>query len=849
MEQKPKATVPKRSLGLDGELGMFHTNAFGDRYLPEVNRSCFCRVSAETLYSERFRKDFFSENGFYLIVGTDSGLLLQFVRQRGVSKGSRFLFVELGDVLRRLETEGLIGEFDPRVAVVTFEQLDEYFETFNIDQYIYIDKLFLMDAFCVQDAHIPAYRDLFAGIKQKVEALHWLTKANLGNREFLLRQMENLAENQIHGNCLKGVFAGKTAVLIGGGPSLDAMLPWIREHAADLVILAVSRASRRLIEVGIMPHFVFSIDPQVVSFDVSREMLNLWEHSIFANFFHTCPALVGQWRGRRVFFGQSVPWESDFNRSKFVCPGPTVTHFALEAGLYMGVSQIVLAGVDLCFSREGYTHAKGSLERETNFLFNREAVEVETNGGWIAETTPAYFSGIEAMGLQAQRALAQGQMVINPALGAAKIFSVEYRPVEEISIASMETPLSEILARILPADGSRQRLAHYKAVEQELLYGRTRLVQIRRLAKDAIDANDGLFGRGGREPDFKYKKRMDQIEKRLRGEFSAFSSLAKEFGIEYFFSIIRPDRDKTQDWSDEEVEEVGRKYYEAYRSSANLLVEIIEEAQGRLRCRMEEESARPDPEILLRQWAKDRMPGRVLVWRHRNPGAYEQLSEEYRRRFDAMEQEFNDVMAHKVHLTGPGAFAAPPDFPGARVRGIDFFQQRNIPRLENLMNTFLHSPFDESRIMYQLIRGFLAELREDTAEAYEAYEQVIESQARPYLEDALKRVASLSLSAGHFDEAGLALECLNGLSIGYAPQYAEFLRLMGRHRESLDLYADYMGKAPEDLSTMLKLGMYYLELGVEEGARMAFGYILEKDPENLAVAKLQAQLDKAGQGA
>lgn len=846
MMKKEKATLPQRAVTSGVELGDFCTNAFGDRFLKEVNHSCFQRISAETAYAERFRKELFSENGFFLIVGTDSGLLPQFVQQRGVPKGSRFIFVDLADVLERLSGEGLFDELDHRIAIVPFEQLDDQFETFCIDQYIYIDKLYLIDAFCVQDAHIPAYRDMFTAIKQKVEALHWQTKAELGNREFLLRQMENLPENQVPGNCLRGAFAGKTAVLIGGGPSLDDMLPWIREHADDLIVLAVSRASRRLLQVGITPHFVFSIDPQAVSFDVSREMLNLWEKSVFVNFFHTCPPLVGQWRGRRVFLGQSVPWESEFNVSDFICPGPTVTHFALEAGLFMGVSQVVLAGVDLCFSREGHTHAKGSMEREVNFLFNRETVEVETNGGWIAETTPAYFSGIEAMGAQAARAGARGAQVINPAVGAAKIPSVDYCPIAEIEVAKLEKPVSEILAKKLPEDGPEQRLAHYRALERELIYGRTRLLQIRRLAADALDANDGLFGRNGKKADFKYKKRMDQIEKRLKGEYKKFSELVKGFGIEYFFSVLRPDRDK--DWTDEEVEEVGRLYYEAYRSSANLLIAIVEEALARLKSRFEEESPHPNPELLLQQWAKDRMPGRVVLWRSRNPDAYAALPETFRPRFEAMETEFNDLMACKIHLTGPGAFAAPPDFPGARTRGADFFHQRNIPRLENLMNTFLNSPFEESKVMYHLIRGYLAEVKGETDTAFEAYHQVIESETHPYLEDALKRVASLSLSGGHYEEAMLALECLSGISTAYVPQHADLLRLMGRHREALDIYADYMGKVPEDLSSMLKLGMYYLELGVEEGARMAFEYILEKDPANTSAAKLLGQIGKNDQG-
>ncbi len=111
----------------------------------------------------------------------------------------------------------------------------------------------------------------------------------------------------------------------------------------------------------------------------------------------------------------------------------------------------------------------------------------------------------------------------------------------------------------------------------------------------------------------------------------------------------------------------------------------------------------------------------------------------------------------------------------------------------------------------------------------------------------MHRVLSISLDRSDAEHALLAARCLSGMSPVYLPCYADLLRLVGAKNEALDIYADYLEKVPDDLVVMLKLGRFYLELGIEEGARLMFDTVLEKDPANQAATSLLSELaEKAG---
>lgn len=137
-----------------------------------------------------------------------------------------------------------------------------------------------------------------------------------------------------------------------------------------------------------------------------------------------------------------------------------------------------------------------------------------------------------------------------------------------------------------------------------------------------------------------------------------------------------------------------------------------------------------------------------------------------------------------------------------------------------------------------LAEGHCHELHGQTNAALDSYQKVIEHESSPVVEDALNRIISISLAANNFEDARLGLEYLSGISDNYLIPYADLLWIVGERFQSLDLYAIYLGKVPNDINVMLKLAQYYLELNSFDGAEMAVSHVLNLEPENSLALKL-----------
>ncbi len=80
---------------------------------------------------------------------------------------------------------------------------------------------------------------------------------------YLLNTLRNLPRIALDGDvsCLTGVFRGIGCMLVGAGPSLDGLLPQIRELRAYALVIASDTAVAPLLEAGVQPHLVVAVDP------------------------------------------------------------------------------------------------------------------------------------------------------------------------------------------------------------------------------------------------------------------------------------------------------------------------------------------------------------------------------------------------------------------------------------------------------------------------------------------------------------------------------------------------------------------------------------------------------------
>ncbi|MBI5461124.1 MAG: DUF115 domain-containing protein [Gammaproteobacteria bacterium] len=819
----------------------FVSNAFGERYLHAVNRTAFATIGAQAVFQQHFGDKLRDEDTLNIVIGSDSGLLLEQVHRQGVPAGSRFLFIELPELLPRIQERLADLELDPRIKIVPADGWYRHAQDFSLDSYVYIDRLRLLNSVGAADAFLPDYRLLYRRVKTELDTWIWALRGTLKSSRFIDCQLVNAAQAQIPAIRLKDSFPGRTAILLGGGPSLDDILPWLKQHRRELVVFAVSRVCRRLQEEGIAPDIVCTIDPTSLSFDVSKEMLKFGDDVLLVGAYHASPPLLSQWCGRYVYLGERLPWPSDLNEPNLQVIGPTVTNTALALAMEMGFNQVILGGVDLCFSAEGYSHAAGSNERIAGPALGHMGPQIITNSGHMAETSDALQQAVNDIARQAYAAQERGCQFINPAPNAACIPNVLHRSLDAIQLTTLDgEPLNEdareILARYVPDADATTRLGYYQRLDKEVAATERRVHKIAELAQEALHCNDGLFGRNGQSPDFKYKHKMDKIEKRLEKDFKGIADLVKHYGITPFLRVIRPDRDKA--WTDAEIETTGRLYYEAYLEGTTRFLETLKTIRQRLATRLAEESATPDCLRLVNDWASFNEAGRVRVWTHQHPAQAAALPADAAAALATAEDSFRQVLESMdtAHMTRCKTEAGLSNVPS---KASWLFRHKDSAGLQRLV-TGLQKITAEDQAPLWLASGYLAELEGRPEDALGCYQNIAEG---PALEDALRRISALSLGQADFSSALLALECLGHLSPSYLPQYAELLRLGGGAQEAADIYSRYLEQVPDDVAAMLKLGQLYQEQGIEDGARWAFTYVLERSPQNQAALSLLQSLD------
>ncbi len=825
------------------------TNRFGDRYFYDVNRKTFDKIGASAVFSQHFGGLFSTEDALFVIIGTDSGLLPQWIAQQGPAAGTRYLFVEPDDIADRLEVGGPCQALGEQFAVCTPQQWQQTTERFCFDDYAYLGRIQVVQSIGAADAYVGEYHDINKKIGQQVETACRYIQINLGNQVYIQRQIENIADNVFPAVALVDSQPGRTAVVLGGGPSLDDIIPWLQQYRERLVVFAVSRIARQLLSHGLQPDFVASIDPHPESFDVSKEMLRFDENCVLINSYHVSPPLLAQWRGAALYRGPRYPWDSKYEVDNLPNIGPTVTNMALDTAIDMGFSRIVLGGVDLCFSADGRTHASGSHEAAAGPRLGDTGPQVTTNDGQLADTDYAFAQAVDIMGRQAEKASAKGCSVVNYSAGAARIPHVTFVPLDELD-APDEPADTAAIREQLQSHTQEKRRAALKQASEELGRARGKLRKIEDMSGRAITYNEKLFGTADRAGDFSYKARMDDIERKFDHELKVISRTVKAFGTSLFMRLVRTDKDR--EWTDEKLKATGRQYYEAYQSSAQALIKLIETAQSRIRARLSECDDTPDIAYLLDHWRRDDTPGRGAVFAARQPAVYSRIGAQHAAQFAELHEEFQrrldqQQIRHAATITARHSLSL--------VRGklANLFGLRDQPGLSRLYQELGKQSSAEAVELHALALGYLAELQDNPDVALASY-QALANRAigelddaghlddNPRLEDALQRMCVIALQRQDADTALMALDALAALSPVYEPRYADMLRLAGRIQDAVNVYVAYLEKTPEDLSAMLKLGQLFQQAGVVESARWAYGHVLEQEPDNRAAQQLLASL-------
>ena len=805
-------------------LNTFAVSRFNETYLPAVNRQMFEQLDSASQYRNKFAKQLDAEDTLYVFTGMDSGLLANYILSMTFPAGSRFIFVELAEVLALLNID-LPDSLKSKLWITTEAELPEILKQAGNDICIAKGQYRHYHSLAAAAETLPEYILLKSAIAQALDHERFNQAVNFGQKEFVQRQLENVCDNHSKAELLRGTFKGGTAIIVAGGPSMDQQLDWLKANQHRLTIFAVSRIAAKLMSNGITPDIVVTVDPQAFSFDVSREMMQYAEDFLLVHAYHAHPWIVAQWAGKNLYLGDRFPWQTQ--HSNIITQGPTVTNSSLLLAIEMGFSRILFTGMDLCYSRQGVSHASGTQEAKLGPSLGHMCEWVETYSGYLAETPLQLLHARQAI----ENDIAKHPQLeyINLSEDAAKIAGIDYCASEAITLPHSKKPLSELLSGhdLSPADKEADLLVCRQQLEQ----AKQKLTRVESLSHKAFKACQAEVH--SHAPSNKLLKQLQTTEAKLNKDYNDMAQLIKFYGFREFSAFLTAR--SSDEWTQAQMQQMNLDYYQAYSVIAKHLGGLIADALTRVESRLLELAPHSQLESLAKQWHKDNTPGRVLIWRqhHRVLAEEQPIADELENSYDKMQTEarkvYREVLADSN--TQDKVF---DKIMLLKSRNNSYGLQQMVHNLESIL-----ADKPEYQRLYWLAKANLHMLQQAPEAALQALQQIAQEQTT---ETELRMISILALQLNMPSLAEATLAELSRLNDSFLPQYAHILRLGGNGQQALETYLDYLGKYPQDLQVWLKLAQFMRAVQQNDAAITAFSRVLELDPDNLSAKQGLAEL-------
>ncbi|MBQ0163336.1 MAG: motility associated factor glycosyltransferase family protein [Treponema sp.] len=172
-------------------------------------------------------------------------------------------------------------------------------------------------------------------------------------------------------------------VICAAGPTLENILPHLKEIKKRAFIIAVDTALKALLKNGIEPDFIVLVDPQYYAAKhieglSSASSVLITESSVY-------PSVMRFNCRKKVFIESLFPLGKYFEENLLsektfgkISAGGSVTTSAYDAAKYFGAKKIYISGLDLGFPQKK-THIRGSTFEERSHLFSTKIKPAENN--------------------------------------------------------------------------------------------------------------------------------------------------------------------------------------------------------------------------------------------------------------------------------------------------------------------------------------------------------------------------------------------------------------------------------------------------------------------------------------
>ncbi|WP_294946240.1 6-hydroxymethylpterin diphosphokinase MptE-like protein [Sulfurivirga sp.] len=815
-------------------MNWMHNPATGEKWLETVNGNAFSRRSSGEIFRHTFRSTFEKPSHLYLIVGSDSGLLANWIARHYCGEHRHFIFIEPAEVLETLRPALPDADCMEFVSAEALD-LDEVAERFPA--YTGYRRYSLVRSLGVLDRVSDEYGRLWEEVHDRFKLFDHEQNSLRANRKFIDTQLYNVPFNHHPVARLENLLREQSVIILGGGPTLDDGIDWLKTHRDEIIVVAVGRIARRLLEEGIEPDFFTSVDPNEVSYDNSKWVTE-FERPVLIHTNYTNSTLLAEYAGPQCFTDARYPWPTSENPDNLITQGPTVVNTTLSIVTMMGARNIYLLGVDFCYGASGETHESKSIESQQGGLTHSGDLTLETYSSRQAVTNAVFFDAARSASEFARSLHSHSDSRIWQ-LGkeSARLDGVPLVTFEQIALnePGIQREVTERAHSLLAEDRNRRR-SFLKRQQQELQDKRKLFRQVQDWGEEGLEIARKLFEDYDRLDD--QTRRITRIKSKLEHEkYAWLSPFLYNYAMGNYARFLSPEGGG-EEQSQEEIKENLINYFTALHTTAHAMVETLEEAIAHVNNHLDE----LNPDLLDRvanYWRDHLQEGRVRVWLHRHGISSEQLPEQDRHTAEQLLRAWREKLSNTEDSKLVRKLKQATEQMKHHLAVIrEAFEEENRPVLEQTIKALEHMKHERARSTLALARGHLAELEGNTDEALEHYLQVTEADM---MHTALNRIAKIAFDRQDLKLALDALELLTRYDDHYFVAYADALMMLGDPAGAIQIYDHYLQKHMDDWGVWLKAARAAIAGGDLQAADQCLTMV-EKESEDESLVRQAHQL-------
>jgi len=748
-------------------------------FYPEV----FNNQPSKEIYST-FVGEALPDERLFVVLGSDSGLLLEYL-SKIANASQRYVVVDHAELVSQLQSQApnLSDEF--RYSLVSFDEFEFEMLYENYEDYVIRGAVTILASLMVS-GDAPGYGGLYADYKERY---HRFLIDRVDNHDFKKvfdMQMQNTCDLVYPLADIKDQLQGDVpGIVLGGGPSLDKVIPWLKQNQEKIWIFAASRICKRLINEGITPDFIGVFDPQPLMFEYSKEMFDLQDKSVLITGEHPYPRIIRQWGGLKTYSRRRFPWAKGAE-DNFISDGPTVTNGLFGIVAYLGVRRILLAGVDYCFTPEGVCHESGSIESKNAQADKAHTFAINYRGEKVGTNIQLYDArNLFEEQLHRLRQSWPELETYNLNDGAAVINDVEFKDMDSFTLVQDKADVIQLLS---PALGhNREKEIHFqKKLMKQIKADSSWLSDIRREADSGLALSATLFDDPNKQQARidKVLKLKSKLEKLVGIDYQTFVN----YGYKSFMTTLKPVESNEQ-MTHQEMINALTGFFGGLKVAAEDFVDQLQKIKQELKWRALEVEDDPDFKTLSEHWLAEDVPGRFQAWLKlyavNDEEVYRQqfpeLVRELESRFEFMKQDES-----ALEKSFAQRFDTPQDF---TLRLQQAFDQQNLHELQNISRQLNFSNEQAYQLVKALAAGMILELKEQSKDALIHYSTVDPKQQIAAIQEQLY---PLAFSLNEFEKGLKALALLSQLNLKFMPLFAHALQLNNQIEAAGKIYQQYL---------------------------------------------------------